>query len=188
MSLIQEALKRKSQESSGDPTTPDSSGTPLAPPTQPSEQQSSGHPRTLATLLVVLLTLLLLAIVTGIAIYLTRTPLRAPERPTSTAPTAPTQGVTNNTAAQEKIDPSIQPPPPSRPSPEDSLSVATDPNRWPELRLSGISYSKTRQAAVINGKLLTAGQHIGEVAVLDVRRDEITVEYRNKKRIISLHD
>jgi hypothetical protein len=56
---------------------------------------------------------------------------------------------------------------------------------WPELKLTGIAQGGDRQrVAILNGKMLSAGRRLGEVAIIQVRDSTVIVEYRGERRTL----
>jgi uncharacterized membrane protein len=186
MSLIQDALKRKAEETP-EPVpqpVPESRPEPVIAPQTPKE------PKPLLIALIVLLMVALLVALGGLAFSLIKpsTPVKgtpAPEaRPAAPAVETPAPGV--------QTEPVIAPPAVETPEPAaPTAPVAIEPpvtEPWPELQLTGIASSGTQRIAIINGKMLTIGRRIGEVIVRDVRDTEAVVEFRGEQRVLHVDE
>ncbi len=64
--------------------------------------------------------------------------------------------------------------------------AASQAARWPTLKLTGIlrGTGKTESSAFINGKLVSAGQTIAEVTVVEIQADGIILKYGNESRFL----
>ena len=65
-------------------------------------------------------------------------------------------------------------------------SAVSQAARWPALKLMGIlrGAGKTESTAFINGKMLSAGQTIADVTIVEIQADGVILKYGNKKRFL----
>ncbi len=59
---------------------------------------------------------------------------------------------------------------------------------WPALTLTGIAQGDNQSIAILNGKMLTAGRTLGEVTVKEVHETDVVVEYRGESRVLYLNE
>jgi hypothetical protein len=186
MSLIQDALKRKSEESGPEPG-------PLPPqPVQPPEPSPAKRPHALMISMILLLIALLLLLLTGLAFYLIRTgripdllPKMsiAPLKESSvTTPEAPAPA-----AARKTLD---EPSPEAAPAPEPAVPKPLPgiPAEWPDVKLTGVAISDNQSIAILNGRMLSAGRMLGDVRVSEVREASVVLEYKGERRILYIDD
>jgi hypothetical protein len=179
MSLIQDALKRKSEESE----TVSASG--IAGETNELPVKTPKAPQ---VMLLILLVAVFLAAPIGFSLYLIKPKLRATppvvvEKPAPVfpapepiiVPESPVQ-IVQTTVVEAVVAPVVIKEEP----------VLVIPIQWPELKLTGIAQSGNQSLAILNGKMLASGRKIGEVTVAEVREREIIVEYRGERRVIYL--
>lgn len=194
MSLIQEALKRKSEETEKQPITAE---TPPEPPPSP----LSSQPKTHTILLIVLVVLLFLVLLGGAGVYLiSRSNSQQISNPSAAVPVSPVPTVPATTpppaavatpAIEKEPEPAesiVEPeeaPPEKAKEPEPNPVPTLD---WPQLELTGIALGGNRRIAIINGKMLSAGRTIGEVIVRDVGPTEVIVEFRGERRILHVDE
>jgi len=178
MSLIQDALKRQSEERPGVP-----------PPVIPAEPPAPAAGKNNRPRLLVILTVVLIAVLTGLGIYLIKPnpknipvviPPPAPAAPV--APIAAPQPVTPpeppvQMVETTKVETVVDPVKKEEPAPE-------KPIEWPELNLTGIAQSDNQSLAVINGKMLSAGRTMGKVTIREVTPTNVVVEYQGERRIL----
>ncbi len=69
-------------------------------------------------------------------------------------------------------------------APEPAVAAAA----WPELTFSGSAALGTRRMAVINGRMLAAGESIKGVKVIRVQKTTAVLEYRGEQRTLSVDD
>jgi len=201
MSLIQDALKRQAEEAlrlPGQPVQPipqikppePTPPPPLSPQQQQPQQKAPEKKKTKTFPMVpfiVILTIILIALL-GLSLYLIK------PKPN------PVPKVTQESASAEPI---VIPatPEPVKVKPIEAIiepvllpvaeeEVVTEPvqktkKTWPELKLTGIAQGGDRQrVAILNGKTLPAGRRLGEVAIIQVRDNNVIVEYRGERRTI----
>jgi hypothetical protein len=189
MSLIQDALKRKSEELP--PVQP------VVPGTQPTSAEEAAMPKGPQSVLVLLIILLIIALLValgGLAFSLIHSgkknkeqtpaamvpaveiPAEVPVAPVVTAPQA------------EALEPAAAPAPVTAPVVEPVVIEQPVVEPWPELTLTGIASSGNQRIAIINGKMITAGRIIGEVLVREVRDDQAIVEFRGERRILHVNE
>ncbi|MGE4490443.1 MAG: hypothetical protein AB7E95_12955 [Kiritimatiellales bacterium] len=179
MSLIQEALKRKSEEQAARPA-----GVPTVPEPATAPEASSGkHPAVFLILLIILLIAGLLAALTGLAFFLIKPAdepsVVVPALPTAEEPAAvPTEPVPLLMKTEPEPVQAVKEPPP-----EPVKKV-----KWPELHLSGIASGGSRHIAVINGKMLSAGRTVDGVRVIRVDDREVVVELGGEQRTLHVDE
>lgn len=177
MSLIQDALKRQSEERPGIP-----------PPAPPAEPPAPAAEKSNRSRLLIILTVALIAVLTGLGIYLIKPkpknipvfiqpPAPAPVAPVAaplpvTPPEPPVQAVETT-----KVATVVEPVKKEEP-------VPVKPIEWPELNLTGIAQSDNQSLAVINGKMLSAGRTLGKVTIREVTPTNVVVEYQGESRIL----
>ncbi len=165
MSLIQDALKRKREEEALLPpkeTTPEPA--PIAEPKFPLTEKAPKPPSNRIPLLLIALIVLLLV---GLGL---RKLWQTPSKPIAPKP-LPTIGVEN------PVEPPEPPPPPVEPA-----------DNWPDLQLTGFASAGGRQRVVINGKMLSVGQHIAAVRVVEIGDGQVVIEYRDEQRTLYAND
>lgn len=173
MSLIQDALKRKTEEQHTLPSQP----TPSAPPVSPSPVQTkpvselpppNSPERKLFIFLLVAFILILLVI--GISVYFV---LQTSHEESSTKPVVET---VLPTAIAETIKP-IEPPP---------TAAKKSKSSWPELNFSGTASAGSQRLAIINGRMLSTGSSVLGVTVLEIGKTQVLVEYKGEKRVLQV--
>jgi hypothetical protein len=184
MSLIQDALKRKSEE------------TPVPyihSPVVQSEPASPKNPK--MPQIILLLLLLAVPLAVPISIHLIKQkPLKLPlvvKKPASATPAVPkpvAQAPTVEVPAPivqvietAKVATVIDPVKNVEPAPESKLI-------WPELKLTGIASSGSQSIAIINGKMLAVGRTISEVIIREVHETEIVVEFQGERRVLRVDE
>ena len=198
MSLIQDALKRQAEETAGMrlPGQPIQPIQPIEPP--PPQQQQQKPPekkknKAFPIVPFILFLVVFLLILLGLGFYLIKpnpktvskvTQKSVPAEPVA-LPAAP-EPVKVLAAPVQAIEAIVEPVSPLVTEQE----VAAEPmpkikKIWPELKLTGIAQGGDRQrVAILNGKMLSAGRRLGEVAVIQVRDSNIIVEYRGERRTL----
>jgi hypothetical protein len=175
MSLIQDALKRKSEESENISASAMTGETNELPAAAPKAHQ---------VMLAVLLVAVFLALPIGVSIYLMKPKLHAAPPPVVIEKAEPV------IPAPEPI---VVPAPPVQTTVVETVTAPVLPKEepppiipveWPVLRLSGIAHSGNQKLAILNDKMLSAGRKIGEVAVIEVSESQVVVEYRGERRVM----
>lgn len=189
MSLIQEALKRKSEEerekselskSATAPTPPK----PEPPPVPEQQAQPVPAPRRAPVLPIVIILILLIA--GGLYFYLNRpapfTPMETPAVPKAEIFSEPEPAAEPEPVIEEEPAPSaVQ----EKPSP--AVQKAPEPEtEWPELTFSGSAAGGTQVLAIINGRMLSIGDKILDAEVLQIGKTEVLVEYQGEKRVLEV--
>jgi hypothetical protein len=92
--------------------------------------------------------------------------------------------------------PQIQPPPlvvmppantnPPVPPPAPVITSAPLPRPFPELKLQGIYYNRTNPKAAINGQIRAQNEQIGEVRIVTITQNKVTVEWNGQTRDLNL--
>lgn len=194
MSLIQDALKRKSEEKSA-AFTPVTVNTEEMPAGSSVEAEIKS-PRPLLIVLIILLTAAVLTALSGLAFYLIRTP--APDSPAETAPVAetspeiplpkeiPAAPAVPLPAAESTKE--LPPGPPVAVTPAGTIPAPEIMKPWPELKLTGIASSGSQRIAIINGKMLTTGRTIGDIVVREIHETRAVVEFHGERRILHVDE
>lgn len=172
MSLIQDALKRKVEEQH---TPPPQHTTPPVPPESASElPPPHSSERKLFFILVIVFILILLVI--GISVYFVlNAPKPEPVDNPVIEPALPT-------AILEAIKP-IEPAPAPVPIKSEKIK-----DKWPNLNFSGSASAGNQRLAIINGRMLSVGNGIQGVTVLEIGKNQVLVEYKGQKRVLSVQD
>lgn len=191
MSLIQDALKRKAEETP-EPVQQETPSVLHESPTAAPEPV--GEPKPLLIILIVLLIAALLVALGGLAFSL----LKAPAKPVEIPHTKPAEPVIEKPAEVPALPvtppPAITPPAPVAVPAVEPVAVepvAVEPpvtEAWPELKLTGIASSGSQRIAIINGRMLTVGRRIGEVIVREVRETQAVVEFRGERRTLHVDE
>lgn len=177
MSLIQDALKRKSEEEVTAPMPP--TAVTARPPTD------GKSPQLLLIGLIILLVAGLLAALVGLSLYLikpkeavaAKTVITASATPEPTAvPEVPVQNIETALVA------TVVEPAKEEPAPE-----IKPPAAWPELALTGIARGD-KSLAILNGKMLSAGRKLGDVTIIEVNDRNIVVEYCGERRTLYIDE
>ena len=61
------------------------------------------------------------------------------------------------------------------------VSADSSPKALPSLRLQGLMYGSVRPRAIIEGKVVKEGDHVGEVEVVQILRDGVLLTYQNRR-------
>lgn len=84
-------------------------------------------------------------------------------------------------------------PDPTNPATPDPTVMATPtpsepaaPPTFPAMRLQGILYQPSRPAAIINGRTLFIGGHVGKVTVIAITRETATVTWNGQTNVLTL--
>lgn len=193
MSLIQDALKRKTEESPA-----------VRPPGIPVEileppAESKGPKAPLLLLLILLLAAFLAAPLVVYSIYQTKPKPRALlsviKKPAPVAPVA----VAPVVAAPVVAVPVAIPKPPVQAAKTAVVATVVAPVKkeepapeakpaWPELKLTGVAQGKSQSLAILNGKMLPTGRTLGEVTIIEVNDSSIVVEYQGERRVLHLDE
>lgn len=180
MSLIQDALKRKTEESQ-----------PSAPTGLQESPAPAKNPHVLMVTLIVLLIAVLLALLAGLAFYLIRASGPIHEiLPKVSAPLP--EKAPEPVAAEPQPEVAFKTPEP--PAPEIYIEPAAPepvpgiPVEWPELKLTGIATKENQGIAIINGRMLTAGRTLNGIIVREVREADVVLEYGGERRILHIND
>lgn len=196
MSLIQDALKRKSEE-------PGETHPPEIPAESSLDQLvEETNPRPLFSILSIILISVLLIILSGLGIYLIIPEQHAPAQPP--APVAVAAPVAPITAPEPVAVPAVPAPviaPPAEPVKVEPAKVepVVEPVKkeepapvvqivWPELKLTGIAQSGSQSIAILNGKMLIAGRKLGEVLIKEVHEADVIVEYLGERRVLYINE
>ncbi len=192
MSLIQDALKRKSEEKTGN-----------LPPEIPVEilerPEDKNNTRSPFIIVTVLLVAGLIAVLAGIGIYLIKPEALPPviQKPVAVAPApVPPAAVPEPVAVQEAL---IIPAVKTTAVETVTAEIIAEPAKkeapvtelketWPELKLTGIAQSDNQSIAVINGKMLSAGRTLGKVIVREVTGTDVVVEYHGERRVLHIDE
>jgi hypothetical protein len=186
MSLIQDALKRKSEETPvPDIPSPVVQSEPASPPA------GEKSPKMPQLILLLLLLAALLAALIGYSLHLIKQkPLHLPlvvkkpapaapavPKPVAQAPTVEVPAPIVQVIETAKVATVVDPVKNVEPAPESKLI-------WPELKLTGIASSGSQQLAILNGKTLPSGRKLGEVTIVQVQEQAVVVEYCGERRVL----
>lgn len=170
MSLINDALKQTKQARQQSPP----SNPPPLPPVESAAQEGLGW---LVPGIVVLL-----LVVAGIFVGLSLskpTPLSASAMPAiHTPPLA--------VPATKQVEPVSITPPVVTNTAVTSNSLAVVPPKPPEPKLQGILFAAMRPCAIVNGKTVFAGDHVGEFCVAAILKDSVMLQSGTKTNVLSL--
>lgn len=198
MSLIQDALKRQAEETlrlPGQPVQPIQQIQPPEPPPPPQQQQQPRKPpenkKTKAFPIVPLIVFLMVFLVAllGLSLYLIKPKLKTvPKVTQESTPAEPVEVPATPEPVKVKPIEAIIEPIIALPVAEEEVVAEPVPKikkTWPELKLTGIAQGGDRQrVAILNGKTLSAGRRLGEVAIIQVRDTTVVVEYRGERRTL----
>ena len=178
MSLIQDALKRKSEESEK---------VPVSAMTGETNELPAATPRAPQIILGIFLVAVFLAAPIGFSLYLIKPKLHA----------APPVVIRKDAPVIPAPEPIIVPAPPVQTTVVETVAAPVLPKEelptiipveWPALKLSGIAQSGNQRLAILNGKMLSAGRKIGEVTVIEVSESQVVVEYSGERRIMYISE
>jgi hypothetical protein len=65
-------------------------------------------------------------------------------------------------------------------------ALSTTPPPFPELKLQGIFYSSTNPRAIINGQIHVQNDLVGEVRLVTISRNKVTVEWNGQTKDLNL--
>lgn len=191
MSLIQDALKRKSEEKAAASTSEPVYG---GAPSGAFIETETKNPRPLLIVLIILLIALVLAALSGLAFYLIRMPAPAPQAEKAPV-TENSPAVASEDTAALPASPAVDVPeslPPPRPpvadAPVTGIPAPEIRTPWPELKLTGIASSGSQRIAIINGKMLTTGRTIGDAVVREIHETRAVVEFHGERRILHVDE
>lgn len=187
MSLINDALKRAKQAQDNQPPPP-LAGAPL-----------HAAPDTPAARWVLPVIVLLVLGASGVAVLLwsehggktksasvsatappsaPATPVVAPAPAPAPKLSVPAEPATQGLAATETVPPTN--------APEAPVVTPATPPQPPELKLQGILYRPDKPEAIINGRTMYVGSHLGEVEITRITQDEVTVVWRKQTILLKL--
>jgi hypothetical protein len=175
MSLIQDALKRKSEEAEV-----------IRPPQPAVPEPGKNGPGLLA----IILTVLIAAAITTALIVLTFYPInmglfkKAAAKSSPVAPVVPEPAAVPNAPVQVIESSTVEIiAGPMKEEPAQDVKLG-----WPELKLTGIAQRDSQSFAILNGKMLSAGRKLGEVTVIEVQERNIVVEYLSEQRTLYIDE
>ena len=187
MSLIQDALKRKTEEQHPLPEAPPPQ-IPAAPPEPPPAAEPAAVPpakdpasKKWFVILAVAVVLILLAI--GSIMHIVY--LREPEATVEVSePPAKIEPVPAPAPVVAPVAPLVAEPvpKPAAPAPQEKKID------WPDLSFSGSAVGGNQILAIINGRMLSVGNRIKGVEVLQIGKTEVLVEFQGEKRVLSVDD
>ena len=80
-------------------------------------------------------------------------------------------------------------PPPAAAAPPAAVAVAPPPPAppsFPELKLQGIFYNRNNPKAAINGQIRAQNEQIGDVLILAITQDKVTVQWNGQTKDLIL--
>jgi len=163
MSLINDALKQTKQSQQQSP--------PATPPLPPVE---SGSQEDVNWLVPIVIVLLFAAVGIFVGLWLSK---RVP----------PPAGVrlAAATVTQQVGSVTIAPPVVTN-APSGSNTVAVVPSQPPGPRLQGILFAATRPCAIVSGKTVFVGDHVGGFRVAAILKDSVTLQSETETNVLSL--
>lgn len=167
MSLIQDALKRKAEDSGIPPPAPMSRYEP--------RNEAAKKVKKTQTFVIILVTLLIAVLITGgigLTVYLIKPSLLTARFSPKAAPADTAQDAPIEIAATK---PDAKEPP-----------APKAPVVWPTLELTGIARGASQSMAIINGKMLETGRTIDGVKIIDVQDDGVIVECGGERRTLHI--
>ena len=204
MSLIQDALKRKteeqnplpaapppvqptaSQETAPPPAQPAASKETAPPPAQPSAPKKTPPPETVEDnsssrklFIILSVSIILILLIIGSSIYLVM------NRPPVGEPVEEEIEVVEPPVVQAPLTPAVIPDPTPAPKP---AAPKVKKDKWPELTFSGSAVGGNEILAIINGRMLSVGNQLRGVKVLQIGKNEVMVEFEGEKRILRVDD
>lgn len=209
MSLIQDALRRQAEEAAGmrlpgmpykepQPQQPPPQKPPEPPPQKPPEPPPPQKPpeikkiKTFPIMPFILFLILFLTALLGLSLYLINPHEKAVKKVTQVSTSADASAFSTTSepvkvleAPVQAIETIIEPlEPPVAEPPVAAESVMKIKKAWPELKLTGIAQGDRQRLAILNDKMLSAGRKIGDVTIIQVRDNNIIVEYRGERRTL----
>ncbi|MDZ4199421.1 MAG: hypothetical protein U1E27_09060 [Kiritimatiellia bacterium] len=212
MSILQEALRRKEAEQSGDSPTPYFQAERPPVPDLPPDLPPSPPPR--PGRFVGILVGILILIVAGMAAagYLlwqawarskaaaeapkvveTTRPVMAETRvePGAVPPSTPVPPV----EPAPPVQPPVSPAPVPKPTPPPEISQPTQPVpvpvpairaevKWPELLIRGVFLAASDSTALINGDIVRVGDEVRGVRILKIADDAVTLQFGGETRTL----
>ena len=116
-----------------------------------------------------------------------KTTEKAKEQQTAGSDAASTVISNGTTTAQNSSAPSESEKLLAKLLPEEKVSKPkVIPTTFPELKLNGIFYQKTKPSAIINGKTVFIGDEINGVKVISIEPDTVTVQFYDETRILKM--
>jgi hypothetical protein len=207
MSLIQEALRRKQQEESGEPVAPsDVHAQPARPAWAPAEEKEHSRAAWIGVVRFLCYLLIVLGAMAGLYSFLhsmRTTP--APEPPPAPAepaavirpvvdapgagssepvvPVAVVEPVSMAAAASPAVEPaplSLPPVPPAPPAPDRT------PGEWPRVRLTGVMMrpDPRSSAAMLNGEMVDVDSEIEGVRLVEVKSNGVLLRYQGQEQFV----
>jgi len=162
MSLINDALKQTKQAQPQSPPSP--------PPLVPVESDAQRG----GTWLVPVVIILLLA-AAGIFIGLSLSRHAPPAASAPSVAVTTTQPVETATAVPQEVT-----------NAPFSSNMVVVPSKPPEPKLQGILFAATRPCAIVDGKTVFVGDHVGEFRVVAISKDSVTLQSETETNVLSL--
>jgi len=181
MSLIQDALKRKTEEQhplpDAQPPVPQKE-TPPPPAPKPMVEmtQPDSSSKKLFVILSIAIVLILLAI--GSSIYIFMDQPKTGEKLVEIR-------VIEEPALQPEAATTITPAPVPAPAPAPKKKSKI---KWPDLTFSGSAAGGHQILAIINGRMLPVGGRIKGATVLKIGKNEVLIEFEGEKHILHVDD
>ncbi|MGA2556211.1 MAG: hypothetical protein ABSG04_08050 [Verrucomicrobiota bacterium] len=187
MSLINDALKRASQSERSRPRDNGSHAVMQPAP----ESRRSFVPELVGVSIIILL------IAAGALFWHTLTRHVIAPPPVAAANAAAPAVVTPPPKAEPAPAPAPAPPPavvtppPAASAPPAAVAVAPPPPPpapppFPELKLQGIFYNRNNPKAAINGQIRAQNEQIGDVRILAITQDKVTVQWNGQTKDLIL--
>jgi hypothetical protein len=179
MSLINDALKRANEVNPQEP--PPAEG---APPLRPAEHK----PRPAWSLVVFpLLALVVFALAGWFLVkgYYAAQQLKSPQTTVSARESQPEESPRETvvTNARPPIVEQVVAAPVTNPP---AVTAESSPPSMPAIKLQGIFYRPSRPSAMINSKTVFVGDRVGEVKILSISRETVTLEFEGQTKVLTL--
>lgn len=182
MSLIQEALKRKTEEQ-GDNRPPE-------PPALPKQKKSSPAIKTIVSVILFVTVMVALAIF-GYSLIKSSTTGNSLSGTTKDLLKLPKISAPLNLVERQKLlknkteDSSPETTEPSSPRLFKKQTAPTKNVHWPEINLSGFGTAPDGRLAIINGKVMREGQSINGATIVKILPHKVIMEYQGDTRSLS---
>ena len=182
MSLIQDALKRKTEEQNPLPDAPPpvqplASKEPAPPPApEPPAEKEADNSSTKKLFIILAAAIVLILLAIGSSIYLVLNQPATDETPAEVE-------ATEQPAKPPAPAAAVAPAPAPKPEPASTSEI-----KWPELTFSGSAAGGNQILAIINGRMLSIGDQIKGATVLQIGKNEVLVEFEGEKRILGVDD
>jgi len=186
MSLINDALKRASQSERSRPRD-NGSHAPMQPAPEP---RRSFVPELVGLSIIILLAAAGALVWHSFPRHVIAPPAVAAANAAAPVVVTPPPKVEPAPAPAPSPPPAVVTPPPAASAPPAAVAVAPPPPpappAFPELKLQGIFYNRNNPKAAINGQIRAQNEQIGDVRILAITQDKVTVEWNGQTKDLIL--